>query len=156
MKKFQFSLQPLRTLREHKEEVARERYAGALRNCEQAAARVQVASTELSGCWSSLREKLAAGVGGNDLLRTRAWCNVLEMRVKERASALEEARRAVDAVWQDLMQTTRDREALDRFHDKRRAAYDRDVQHEDQKLMDEMAIQFARSPVAPRLSMRAP
>jgi flagellar export protein FliJ len=94
-------------------------------------------------------------VGGNDLLRTRAWCNVLELKVRERASALEQARQAVDAVWQDLMQATRDREAMDRFHEKRRAAYDREVQHEEQKVMDEMAIQFARSPVAPRLAMRA-
>ena len=69
MKAFRFSLQPLRTLREHKEEAARERYAGGLRACEEAAARVQTASIELAGWWTTLCDKLAAGVHGNELLR---------------------------------------------------------------------------------------
>jgi flagellar export protein FliJ len=145
MKPFQFTLQPIRTLREHKEERARERYAGALRSCETAAAKVQEASAELTNCWTSLCDKLAAGVTGNDLLRARAWCNVLELRVKERAAALEEARHVVDTMWQDLMLASRERKTIERFHDKRRAAYDLDVQREDQKNLDELSIQFVRS-----------
>jgi flagellar export protein FliJ len=155
MKPFQFPLQPLRSLREHKETAARERYAGALRVCEEAAARVQAASAELTGCWTTLCDKLAAGVKGNDLLRARAWCNVLELRVKERATALEKARHHVDAVWQDLMLATRERETIERFYDKRRLAYDRDLQHEEQKNLDELSIQFMRSPVAPHLAAHA-
>src|SRR5271166_6575662 len=100
MKPFRFSLQPLRALRQHAEESARERYAGTLRACEAAAARVQKASIELTECWTGLCDKLAAGVTSAELLRARAWCNVLELRVKEHAAALETARHAVDAVWQ--------------------------------------------------------
>jgi flagellar export protein FliJ len=155
MKPFQFPLQPLRALREHKEAAARERYAGALRACEEAAAQVQVASTELTGCWTTLCEKLAAGVKGNDLLRARAWCNVLELRVKERAAALEKARQNVDAVWQDLMLATRERETIERFYDKRRLAYDLELQREEQKNLDELSIQFMRSPIASHLASRA-
>lgn len=155
MKPFHFPLQPLRTLREHKEEAARERYAGALRACEDAASRLQAASAELTGCWTTLCEKLAAGVNGHELLRARAWCNVLELRLKERATTLEQARHAVDAVWRELMLATRDRETLDRFHNKRRASYDLELQREEQKNLDELALQFAQSSVATRLAAHA-
>jgi len=147
MKPFRFALQPLRAVREHKEQAARERYAAALQGCELAAARVQQAGTELSSCWVCLGEQLAEGVSGNDLLRTRAWCNVLELRLKERAAALEQARLAVDRAWQELAVATRERETLERFHDKRRRLYDLAQQREDQKALDEIAIQLSRSPL---------
>jgi flagellar export protein FliJ len=152
MKPFHFSLEPLRSLRKQKEEVVRERYAQTVRACEEAAARVQAASVELTACWKTLCEKLAAGVTGDDLLRARAWCNVLELRVKERASALEQARLAVDAVWKELVVATRDRETLDKLHDKRRHAYDRELQREEQKYLDELSVQLAQSPLPFRVS----
>jgi flagellar export protein FliJ len=154
MKPFRFPLETLRTLRQHKEEEARERYAKTLRACEEAAARVQAASVELTACWKTLCDKLAAGVTGDELLRARAWCNVLELRVRERAAALEQARHAVDAVWNELMIATREREGLDRLHEKRRRTYDRDVQREEQKNLDELALQLAQSPVAVRASLQ--
>jgi flagellar FliJ protein len=153
MKPFHFPLEPLRSIRQHKEQVARERYAKTLRACEEAAARVQAASVELTACWKTLCDKLAAGVSGDDLLRARAWCNVLELRVRERAAALEEARHAVDAVWEDLMVATREREGLDRLREKRRRNYDREAQREEQKNMDELALQLSQSPSALRSSM---
>jgi flagellar export protein FliJ len=150
MKPFKFSLEPLRTMRQHKEQLVRERYAATLRACEEAAARMQAASAELTGCWKTLCEKLAAGTSGDDLLRTRAWCNVLELRVKERGTELEQARLAVDAVWQELMQATREREAIDKFRDKRRQAYDLEVQRSEQKTLDEIALQLSQTPGALR------
>lgn len=143
MKKFRFSLQPLRVLREQQEHVAQRRYADALRACEEASTRVRVASEELNTCWTTLGRELSSGVTGTQLLRTRAWCNVLELRLKDRALALEQARLGVDAVWKEMLLATRDRDALDRFHDKSRRAYDRDAQREEQKQLDEMAVQLA-------------
>jgi flagellar export protein FliJ len=150
MKPFHFSLEPLRSLRKHKEEAVRQRYAQAVRACEEAAARVQQASVELTACWKLLYEKLAAGVTGEDLLRARAWCNVLELRVKERSAALEQARLAVDAVWKELMTATREREMLDKFRDNRRRAYDHAIRREEQKNFDEVVVQLAHSSVPSR------
>ena len=151
MKPFKFSLQAVRRLRQHKEESVRQRYAGTLRACEAAAARMQSASTELTGCWATLCEKLGAGVNGDELLKARAWCNVLELRVKERGVALEQARHAVDAVWQELMSATRDREVLDRLHDQRKHDYDRDTYRVEQKNLDDLAVQLSHSPAALRI-----
>jgi flagellar export protein FliJ len=151
MKPFRFSLQPLRSLRQQAEQSARERYASTLRACEEAAARVQKASVELTECWTGLCDKLASGVNSAELLRARAWCNVLELRVKERATMLESARHAVDAVWQELMAVTREREALDRLHDRQRGIYNRNLQAADQKALDEVALQLVNSPVSVRI-----
>jgi len=140
MKPFRFPLQSLRVLREQKERVAQKHYTEALQACEQAAAQVKRAGDELSNCWSALCDKLSNGVNATDLLRTRAWCNVLELRLKDRTHELETARADVDIVWREMMIATRDREALDKFHDKRRRVYDRDVQREDQKVLDEVAL----------------
>src|SRR5882672_5599331 len=142
MKPFHFSLQPLRVLREQQERAAQQQYAAALRACEAAAGQVQTASAELTACWTNLRDKMASGVAGLELLRARAWCNVLELRLKERAAGLEQARLAVDSAWKDMLRATRDRETLDRYRDKRRAAHDRQAQREEQKNLDELAVQL--------------
>jgi flagellar export protein FliJ len=148
MKPFQFALEPLLAMREHQEQMVRERYAKVLRTCEEAAARVQAASVELTASWKTLGEKLAAGVTGDELLRARAWCNVLELRVKERAGALEEARHGVDAVWKELSVATREREALDRFRELRRRAYHRKAQREEQDHLHQLAAELTQPTVA--------
>ena len=151
MKPFRFPLQPILSLKEQAEQTSREHYAATLRACEQAAARVQQASQELTECWAGLCQKLAGGLPSGELLRARAWCNVLELRVKERAAALEQARHAVDAVWQELMRATREREGLDRLQERRRAAYNRAVQSAGQKELDELGLQLLHAPASVRV-----
>ena len=146
MKSFQFSLAALAVLREQQEQTAQKKYVEALHFCEAAAGRVDTASHELMNCWRDLTGKLSAGVSAVEFLRARAWCNVLELRLKERTAALEQARLKVDAVWQEMLGATRDRESLDRFHDKKRRAYNTQLQRAEQKELDELAIQLAATP----------
>ena len=146
MKTFRFPLQSLRVLREQKERTAQKNYADALRACEEAAARVKAAGDDLSAGWATLGKELSFGVTAMQLLRTRAWCNVLELRLRERTGLLEKARLAVDAVWQEMLGATRDREALDRYYKKTRRVYDRKVQTEEQKQLDELAVRMADAP----------
>src|SRR6185503_18369906 len=146
MKSFQFSLAALSVLREQQEQVAQKKYAESLRFCEEAAGRVEAASQELMHCWRDLTGKLSAGVSAMEFLRARAWCNVLELRLKERTAALEQARLKVDAVWQEMLVATRDRESLDRFEAKKRRAYNTQLQRAEQKELDELAIQLAATP----------
>ncbi len=143
MKPFRFPLQSIRVLREQKEQVAQQHFAEALRACEEAVFQLQAASDELAAGWTSLCEELSTGVAATRLLRTRAWCNVLELRQKERARALQIARRATDAAWREMMLASRDRETLDRHHDKCRRAYDREAQREEQKRLDEVGVRRA-------------
>jgi flagellar biosynthesis chaperone FliJ len=45
-----------------------------------------------------------------------------------------------------MLLATRDRETLDRFHDKARVVYDRELQRAEQKELDELALRGAHSP----------
>lgn len=155
MKPFRFSLQPLRSIREHKEQAARAAYANCLHACEEAAARMQAASVELTAAWTKLSDELAGGTTGVALLRARAWCNVLELRVKEKAAALEAARHAIDAAWHDLLLATREREAIDRLREKRLETHNRLAAREEQKALDEMALQLFHTP-SPEAHMAGP
>ena len=146
MKSFQFTLQSLRVLRGQKERAAQQRYAEALRACETAAGQVKLASDALSSSWTTLSQALSTGAPAMELLRTRAWCNVLELRLKERAGCLEKARLAVDAVWREMLAATCDREAMDRYYDKSRRAYEHQLLLAEQKHFDELATQMNNAP----------
>jgi len=146
MKPFRFSLQSIRTLRQQRERQAQQQFAAAMRACEEAAFQLQEASDALAAGWTALCEELSAGVAATGLVRTRAWCDVLELHQQERNTALQCARRSMNAAWREMLLATRTREALDRYHDKCRRAYDRQSQREEQKRLDELGIRRAVVP----------
>lgn len=78
-------------------------YELALRKCEEASARLKSASEELAACWTALGMEIATGGTRTELLRRRAWCNVLELRLKEKAAVLEKARHGLDEIWNQIM-----------------------------------------------------
>src|SRR5262245_30480324 len=92
MKQFRFSLQPIRVLREQKERASQRRFAEAMHLCEEAAFELQAASDALAEGWNALCEELSQGISATKLLRTRAWCSVLEHQHKERTELLNRAR----------------------------------------------------------------
>src|SRR5262245_18940505 len=143
MKRFRFSLQPIRVLREQRERASQQRFGEAMRACEEAAFQLQEASDELAEGWTALCEEMSAGAVATKLMRTRAWCAILEHRQQERTDALNRARREMDAAWREMMTATRDREAMDRYHDKCRRAYDREMQRIEQKTLDELGVRRA-------------
>jgi flagellar biosynthesis chaperone FliJ len=105
---------PSRPVREQKER-AKQNYEQALRACETAATGIKCAGDELAASWTALCLEISTGLSSTDLLRKRAWCNVLELRLKEQAYALEQARLGVDALWEEMMLTARARELFNRF-----------------------------------------
>jgi flagellar export protein FliJ len=142
MKSFRFSLQPLRLLREQKERVAQKRYVEALRASDEAAARLDAGTHELAAAWTALCEEIAEGAIIAKLHQTRAWCGELEKSCEQLATALKAAQSAAQEAWREMTLATRDRKALDQLHDKCRHAYDRDVQRDEQKQLDEMGLRL--------------
>jgi len=140
MKSFRFALQPLQLLREQKERVMQKRYVEALRASDEAAARLDAGTRELSAAWVALYEEVAGGITMDRLRQIRAWCSGLERRCEELTTALKSAQRAAQQAWREMALATRDREALDRLREKRRRAYDRAVQRDEQKQLDEMGM----------------
>jgi flagellar export protein FliJ len=143
MKKFQFSLEPLRVLRKQKERTAQQRYARALALSDQAATQLQKATDELAGAYENIVHELAHGLSAAQIMGLRNWCTVLEIRRNESRAALEETRRATEKAFKEMVAAARERESLDRFYEKSREAYDREALREEQKNLDEMAIQMS-------------
>lgn len=145
MKRFTFPLESVRVLRKQKEHAAQVRYARALTACNKAEYQLQSAFAELAVCWDSIRRELAANVAASELVNLRTWCTVLEIRWHERKASLAEMRRIAELAFQEMIAATRDREGLDRFYDKALQAHDREIQREEQKNFDEMAVQSGGS-----------
>jgi flagellar export protein FliJ len=141
MRAFHFPLESLRTLRKQRESAAQQRYARALINCDGAARLLQLAEDELKTGHGMLLGELQTGTTASRIIHLRTWCTVLEMRRNECGAALAEARRLASEAFRLMTTAVREREALDRFHDKSQRLWERAAQAEEQKLFDELAVQ---------------
>jgi flagellar export protein FliJ len=141
MKEFKFPLESLRVLRKQKERVAQQRYARALDACQQAEVMLQVAATELEIGRASLSQEIATGIAAGRLAGLRNWCLALEIRWRERQAALTETKRVAGLIFREMAAATREREGLDRYHEKAQQAYELESRRSEQKMFDEMAVQ---------------
>jgi flagellar export protein FliJ len=141
MKAFNFPLESLRTLRKQREHAAQQRYARALVVCEGATRVLQLAEGELNAGHALFTHELKTGATAGRIINLRTWCTVLEIRRNECSAALAEARRQAGEAFRLMTAAARDREALDRFHDKSQRLWRRAFQAEEQKTFDELAVQ---------------
>jgi flagellar export protein FliJ len=146
MKPFHFTLEPLRVLRRQKERTAQQRYAQALAACNLVERQLEQAAMELVAGWKLFGEELCQGIVADRLTFLHNWCKVLETRRNEKQAELDKSRQAAEAMFQVMTAAVRDREALDRFHDKSRRIHVRAVQREEQKNFDELAVQMSGMP----------
>lgn len=142
MKAFKFSLESLREPRKQKEQAAQQNYARALAACEKAATKLETATLELKAQRNLLSHELANGAPMEKINSLRAWCEVLEVRRNKCKAAFDEARRASERAFQEMVEASREREALDCFYQKARNAHGKEVQRHEQKILDEIAIRF--------------
>ena len=146
MKAFHFSLESLRTLRKQRERTAQQGYARALVLCDGAKRVLQLAEEELKAGHAMLVNELKTGATAGRLVNLRSWCTVLEIRRNECLAGLAEARRNANDAFQIMTAISREREALDRFHDNKQRLWQRAFQAEEQKMFDEMAVQRQSAP----------
>ena len=141
MKAFNFPLESLRTLRQQRERTAQQHSARSLVQCDDAERGWQRAEAELQAGHALFLNELAAGAAAGRLVQLRRWCTGLELRRNEGAAALAEARRHVTDACRLMTAAAREREALDRFHDKSQHLWQRAFHAEEQKMFDELAVQ---------------
>jgi flagellar export protein FliJ len=146
MKSFSFPLESLRTLRQQRERAAQQRYARALVLCNGAARVLQLAQDELNAGHALFMREIETGTTASRLVNLRTWCTVLEIRRNECAASLAETRRAANDAFRLMTAAAREREALDRFHDKSQRLWQRAFQADEQKMFDELAVQRQSAP----------
>ena len=143
MKSFKFSLEAVATTRRRVEQSALEQYAQALLARQQALARLDGLQHELDGAWLRLRQTLESGCSASAATRLRQESSFLEEERKVREAALTQAERGVSQMLHQMLAARQKREAVEKFRGKQRGAYDRDVQRDTQKFLDELATQRA-------------
>lgn len=143
MKPFHFTLEPLRVLRGQKERAAQQRYVQALAACDEAGRQLEQSVSELTTGWKVLGEELCTGIAAERLTCLHDWCKILEIRRNDREAAVNRARQNAEVLFQAMTTAIRDREALDKFHEKSRRLHDRERQREEQNNFDELAVQMS-------------
>ena len=145
---FRFRLERVRALRERHEDAAKEELAGAMlrhRRCEE---EMQAAAARIAGARAAQVDATRLPISATDLLARQAY--------------LERAERAHQATRQDLQrqelelaqrrdaltQAARDRQALERLKEQRRADHEREVARQEGLKLDEIAINGFRRKAA--------
>ena len=138
MKKFQFTLQALRTLRERQEQTARQGYAQALQAWEQARSKVRAVQQELAAAWTQVRQRTLENCPAGDLNRLRAYCQAVEQRKQICEHGEKAARHKVDHALTRLLAARQALAVVDKFHDRAQRRYDREAQRHEQHVLDEI------------------
>jgi flagellar export protein FliJ len=139
MKPFRFNLQVVRTLRQRKEQQAMEGYALALREQRKAVDQWQQVQAELEAAWSEWTTAMAEACPAAAVAQMQHYFQRVEVRRQQCVEQVRDSERAVQAALQGMLEARRDREAVDIYFDLQHLEYDRALQREERKVLDELA-----------------
>ena len=138
MKRFEFRLQAVLTLRQRVEQKALERYARAI-ECRQAAAeRFAQAERELSEARRQWLNAMADGCPAAHAAQTLGFCHSIEKRCEHCAQSLHLADIELNQASQQMLLARQQREVVERFLGRQRGEYDRLLRAEERKLIDDL------------------
>jgi flagellar protein FliJ len=135
---FSFRLERVRALRERAEDHAKEEYATSLAHRLEGESLLRAAADTRDRARAEARAG-GAGLSGIDLLTSQAWLERLELA--RQAAELELDRRGaeVEARHVALVNAARERHALERLSDKRRAEHALETNRREAYELDELA-----------------
>ena len=142
---FTFRLERVRTLRERAEERAREDLAHELRLRLRAEAILRETTHAVSAARATgLDTVRAERTSSSDLLAAQAYLERAERTRREAALDLDRQDAEVDARRALLAAAARDRQAIDKLKDRRRADHEREWARRSQNQLDELALAVHR------------
>jgi flagellar export protein FliJ len=148
MKPFKFTLEAVRTLRTRQEKNALEQYSNAVQAREQVLSFLWKARAELEKTFQE-RLDLSEGAPASALAHIEQWTGEVAAREKECLHNVQLATMRVETTWQNLMVARQEREIVEKYLDRQRQDYDRALDREEQKCLDELA---GRQSAAPSLT----
>jgi flagellar protein FliJ len=136
---FSFRLERVRALRERAEDHAKEEYATSLAHRLEGESLLRAAAETRDRARADARTG-AAGLSGMDLIASQAWLERLELA--RQAAELELDRRGaeVDARHVALVNAARERHALERLAERRRAEHALEAARREGAELDELAL----------------
>lgn len=141
---FQFRLERVRALRERAEDSAKEDLAASLSHRLKGEAMLRAASTRLDGARDAHRGAAGRPVSGEQLMAAQSY---LERAERARVAAAEDLHRRdvdVEARRSALIEAARERQALEKLKERRRADHAAESGRVESAALDEMAIAMHR------------
>lgn len=137
---FRFRLERVRALRERHEDAAKQAFAGAMNDCTRSEQRVQEAARRVALAREAQLGAAAAPVSAMDLMTRQAY---LERSERAHRATQEDLHRREQTLIQrrrELAEAARDRQALERLKETRRADHEREQARIEAIELDEIAI----------------
>jgi flagellar FliJ protein len=137
---FRFPLERIRALRERSEDLAKQELAGALSRRTSCVDRLRAVGDEISSAFAAQRAVGTAPAGSHDLLAHQAYLERIEQA--RQASELDLGRHDAEvAARRDaLREAARERQALERLKERRRADHARSAARAEGLVLDEIAL----------------
>lgn len=139
MRKFRFSLQAVFTVLQQREQVALEAYAGALAVRQRAVEKLSDAQRQCLEAWDFNRQRVVSGAPAALVMQAGQFCVLAKELQERRAEAVRCAQQAVDGTLGTLLEARRSREAVDKFRARQQERYNREIQRQEQKTIDDLA-----------------
>jgi flagellar export protein FliJ len=139
MKKFHFTLEALRTVRQQQEQAAMEQYAQALVAREQARQWVEGVRTKLGKTGQEILALLKDGCPASRAAQAQDYHRSLQQHLKEAITGLGQAECRVNMAKNAMLVARQQREIVDKCFDKQKDRHQREQLRGEQKLLDELA-----------------
>jgi flagellar protein FliJ len=136
---FTFRLERIRSLRERAEDRAKEEYAASLAHRMDGVAMLRAAAEHRDHARAATRPPVDAALSGTDFLASQAWLERLERARQAAELELDRRDAEVDARHVALVIAARERHALERLADKRRAEHTLESSRREAYELDELA-----------------
>lgn len=141
MTPFRFPLERLRALRERGEDLAKQDLAAALSRHASCAERVRAMGEQVSGAFAAQRAAAAGGATSpHDLAAHQAYLERMEQARDASRLDLDRHDAEVGARRDALREAARQRQALERLKDRRRADHERAAARAEGAVLDEIAL----------------
>jgi flagellar export protein FliJ len=146
MKRFEFRLQAVLTLRQRAEQVALEVFSAAIRRRDWAATQLQQHEMQLSETRRQWLNEMADGCSAIRAAQTLAFCHSIEERRAQADRDLQQANADLERACQRMLSARQQREAVENLLRRQREAHDLQARLADQRLIDDLPH---RRPFAP-------
>jgi flagellar protein FliJ len=137
---FTFRLERVRALRERAEDQAKEEYASSLACRLEGAAMLAAAAEHRDQARADLRPTAEGAISGMDLIASQAWLDRLERARQAAELELDRRDAEVDSRHTALVRAARDRHALERLRERRRAEHVLATSRREGSELDELAL----------------
>jgi flagellar FliJ protein len=139
MKRFEFKLQAVLTLRQRAEQIALEVYSRALQHRQAMAAQLTDAEMELSEARRLWLNELADGCPAVRAAQLLAFCRQLEERKRQCEQTLHLADVELHQASQRMLLARQEREAVEKLMTRQRERHDREASEAERRSIDDLA-----------------